>query len=121
MSFGIVVKKYEHHNTAFKNWDSPKGKYIRSKRQYVEAMKREGMVPYEQAAEMARRTEEKLQNPKLELSKKAHEIIETAKLIADRKGNIKPGDRMIDAMKDVGVAIGHPQLPKHYTKEGGFE
>lgn len=120
MSFNIIVRKYEHHNTAFKKWDTPKGKYIRTGHQYREQMKQEGMIPYEKAAEIARQTEEKRQNPKLKLSKKAQEIINTAKMSADKHGNVRAGDRLIDAMKDVGVGIQHPHAPKQHN-QGGFE
>ena len=105
MTFGIIVKKYDHYNRAM-------GKRITSKKHYQEEMKKGGYIPYDQACQIAESIEQKRNNPKLELSQKAREIIETAKLTADRKGNVKCGDRMIDAMKDVGVGIQHPHTPK---------
>lgn len=114
----IIVKKYEHFNRSFGNWDTPNGKYIKSKAHYEEELKKSGMERCDEFGEIG--------NPNrkdYELSKKGREIIESAKSCKDRKGNVKLSDRTIDAMKSMG-AIGkkipsYMKLPSHY--KGGFE
>ena len=44
----IIVKNYEHFNRSLPNWDTPKGKYIKTKDQYDRAMKEAGMISYEE-------------------------------------------------------------------------
>jgi len=108
----IIVRHYEH-------WNSAMGIYIKSKKHYINEVSKRGFIPMEKAAEIA----EKAKNKSMELgepSKKAMEIIRSAKNSADRNGNIKPGNRLIDGMKEVGVKFTVPNwCPKHY-KEGGF-
>jgi len=114
----IIIKNYEHFNTALPNWDTPKGKYIRTKEQYDRAVKEAGMVKYT--------GEEK--SPKLkdyELSSKSRAIIASVKGKADKRGNVKLSDREIDALKSMG-AIGKEIKPymksgKRSTKSGGFD
>ena len=108
----IFVKNYEHFNRSFNNWDTPQGKHIGSRKQYDEEMKRGGFVAYEKGLRIAE------QSSKIKykgLSTKAENIIRAASLIGDRKRNIKPSDRLIDGMKEVGVKFEVPDwLPKHY-------
>ena len=113
MSFGIIVRKYDGYNSAM-------GKHITSKKHYQEEMRKGGYISYDKACQNAESVEHKRNSTKLELSQKAREIIETAKLSADRKGRVRCGDRIIDAMKDVGVGIQHPQTPKGSPTQGGF-
>jgi len=108
----IKVKKYEHYNRAL-------GKYITSKRHYDNEMARQGMIPYEEGKKIA----EQVQKDKIKpytISKKAQEIINTAKNSADRRGKVKLGDRTIDAMKEIGVSFNLDHCPKHYKDKGGF-
>ena len=115
----IIVKNYEHHNRAFKNWDSPKGKYIKTKDDYDRAMKEQGMVSYEKMQQMA--SEKKLKEYKL--SEQSKEIIKTAKNCKDKRGNVKLSDKTVDAMVKIG-AIGK-KIPEYMgvpssSSEGGF-
>ena len=116
----IIVRKYEHFNRSFKHWDTPKGKYIRTKRQYNEAMAREGMVPYEEAKERVEKFDDKLNKSTYgPLSRKADSLIRSVH--GGKKGKIALSDRQIDAMKEVGVNFNALHCPKHYQKEGGFD
>lgn len=115
MSFKIIVRNYEHTNRSFPNWDTPKGKYIRSKRQYEEEMKRGGFVDFEQGNRVAEQTNKYLDNR--ELTPKAQAVIKAARLQTDRKGKIKPSDRLLDGMKEVGVKFSVPDwCPRHYKE-----
>ena len=107
--------KYKHYNRAL-------GCKIESKKHYEYEMKRRGMVSKEVGDELARQREERRANvPKAELSDKAREIIQVAKRHSDKKGRVKFDDNTIEAMKELGVGIGHPRAPKPNTVDGGFE
>ena len=107
----IIIKNYEHFNRSFPNWDTPKGKYIRNKDEYDREMKTHNMRPYEESLDKA-----KYSNLKpLKISDKALEIIRAAKATKDKKGNVKLGDRTIDAMREIG-AIGK-KIPDYVKKE----
>ena len=111
----IICRNYDHYNKAL-------GMRITSKHQYHEELKKRGLIDADKAFAQADLVNEKRNNPKMELSQKAIDIIETARLKADRRGRIRCDDRLVDAMKEVGVKIGC-RLPKHYEdiKVGGFE
>ena len=103
----IIVKNYDHYNRAL-------GKYIGSKAQYEKEMKAQGMVSFEQGQRMAEEYKSKSRKEYKGLSKDAESIIRHATSVADNKGNVKCGDRMIDAMKKVGVNF---DALKHIPKE----
>lgn len=114
----IIVKKWEHINSAFPNWDTPKGVYVKSKDHYDRLMKENNMVSAEKQVMRDEKREYKL-------SDKAKGIIQACKASADKKGRIKSlGDKTIKAMKEIG-AIGkkeipsYMQLPQDY-QQGGF-
>ena len=112
----IIVKNYQHINSALPNWNTPKGVLVKSKDHYDKLCKEAGMVPYEKNNS----------GPKLKdynLSSKAKAIIEAAKNAKDSKGRVKLSDRTVDALKDIG-AIGkkipdYVNIPK--SKKGGFQ
>ena len=104
----IIIKKYQHVNRSFAGWDTPKGKYISSKKQYDEEMKKGGFVGYEEGRKVAEQVNSKSYNR--ELSPKAKDVIKAARLMSDRKGKIKPSDKLIDAMKEVGVNFNKPKF-----------
>lgn len=109
----IFVKNYEHVNRAFNNWDTPKGKYIGCKRQYDEEMKRGSFVAYEEGLRISQQSSKNCEYKGLSIQ--AENVIRAASLFRDRKGNIKPSDRLIDGMKEVGVKFEVPDwLPSHY-------
>lgn len=114
----IIVKTYEHFNRSLPNWDTPKGKYIRSKKQYVEEMKKGGFVDYEQACRVAEQTNKNKVKYR-GLTPKAEALIKAASL--QNRKNFKLSDKMIDGMKEIGVNFYNDNVPKHYRDEGGFD
>ena len=110
----IIVKRYEHYNRAL-------GKYIHSKKQYKEEMKRGGFVSFEKGKEIAEKARTKMRKSYGKLSDKSMDIIRSAKQMKDHKGRIRPGGRMIDAMKEVGVNFYDNNIPKAYREWGGFD
>lgn len=119
----IISKNYEHFNKALPNWDSPKGKYIRTKRQYVEAVKRAGLISYEKAEQLREAKEREAKNFKPNLSCQNREFLRSVQDKA--KGNkVKLTDRQIDymiktkAIKDRDSY--YNKLPKVYQEKGGF-
>lgn len=121
MTFGIIVKHYAHHNRSFKNWDTPKGKWISSKKQYDECMAREGMIPHEQAREIAHKRELEMVKSYDGIGDKAMELIKSVK--KGKNGKIRLGGKQIDGLKEVGVKLSYPDwfCPSHYKPEGGFK
>lgn len=117
----IIVKNYAHHNTSFKNWDTPKGVWVKSKDHYDRLMKEQGMVSYEKAQEIADKSRKsKIKDYKV--SKETMAIIEHAKNSKDKHGNVKLSDRAIDILvkkKIIGKKIpDYMKLPACYDKKG---
>lgn len=113
MSFNIIIRKYEGYNSAM-------GKYIHSKREYMNEMEKGEYISYEKACQIAESVKNKKKS--LELSAKAQEVIKTAYNSKDSKGKVSLGDRTIDAMKEIGVNFYQTNIPKHYmTDKGGFD
>ena len=110
---------HEDHN--YKHYNRAMGIKIEGKKHYEYEMKRRGLIPQDRADELARQAKLKqLQAPKAEFSQKALDIIQAAKCRADKKGNVKLGDRTIDAMKELGVCFDHPHAPKKFGEKGAF-
>jgi hypothetical protein len=106
----IIIRNYEHFNRSLGNWDSPKGKYIRSKSHYEKELAKQGYVSFEQAEKIK-------SNPHKEyngISAKAMEVCKAARDSADRKGNLRIGTRLQKGMESVGVSFDMSKLPKHY-------
>lgn len=121
MSVGIIVKSYAHHNKALPNWNTPKGVWVKSKDHYDRLCKEAGMISYDKAQEIASGSKRK----DYKLSNQAKAIIEAARSAKDSKGNVKLGDRTVEAMVKIG-AIGkkvpsYMQLPRAYQSVGGFK
>lgn len=112
----IIIKSYEHFNRSLPNWDSPKGKYIKNREHYESEMRKSGMVHVDKAGQTS--------SPRLKdykLSDKARAIISAASNSKDRHGNVRLGDRTIDALKEIG-AIGK-KIPSYMnvpSGKGGF-
>ena len=117
---GIIIKNYEHFNRALPNWDSPKGKYIKSKKHYQEEVAKAGLVPFSESESMANKYDRDRARP-YDLSKKAREVMDSARQGADKKGKIQWSGRLVEGMKDVGVAFNHDHCPSHYKNKGGFD
>jgi hypothetical protein len=109
----IIVKRYEHFNRAL-------NKYIGSKAQYEKELSKGGYVPYDKGCEIAEVSKSKSRKPYDKLSDKAMGLIKATRLISDKKGNIKAGDRLIDGMRSCGVDFSYYKKIDHYALKGGF-
>ena len=119
MSIGIIVKSYEHFNRSLPNWDSPKGKYIGSRKQYEQELAKGGFVKFEDGEQMAKAAN--LRQEYKGISPKARKLCEQAKYLADKKGKIKWTTGLVNAMKEIGVGFDYyNKLPAHYEQKGGF-
>ena len=96
---------------------------IRDRAHYERVCKEKGMVPLEQAEEMAAKGRES-RTKNYKISDESRAIIEAAKNSKDSKGNIKLGDRAIKALIDrkaIGKTIpDYMKLPSAYQPKGGF-
>jgi hypothetical protein len=115
----IIVKSYGHINKSFGGWDTPQGRIVKNRDHYDRLMKEQGMVSFEKAQEMADKAKEANIKPYV-LSKTSQDIINSVRLSADRKGNVKLGDRAIKALIDK-KAIGkkipdYMKLPERYKE-----
>lgn len=116
----IVKQSYNHINSSFPKWDTPKGVYVKNRDHYDRLMKENGMVSFEQAEYLASQKKPK----EYKASQESLDIIKSAKQIADRKGNVKLGDKAIKALIDkkaIGKKIpSYMQLPSAYQNKGGY-
>lgn len=119
MSLNIIVKSYEHVNRSLPNWDTPKGKVIRSKAHYESELRKHNMVPYEQAREIAKNVQEN-KRKEYKLSDQAREIIQTAKSSADKDGNVQLSVRTIEAMEKMGMSFKVPREVRNQEKGGMY-
>ena len=114
MALNVIVKNYSHYNSSM-------GKYIRSKREYLNEMAKGKYVDYDVACQIAEKARSNREKP-FELSKKAREVIESARNSSDRKGKTHLSNRLVEGMKEVGVNFYNSNIPKHYRIDsGGFD
>lgn len=106
----IKIENYDHINRSFKEWDTPQGKKIRNKREYDEAMKRDGLVSEEKAADMVRAKKEKRDNTPYKASPEMREFMDGVN--SDKNGNVKLSGRQIDFMKDRGMTFDREKLER---------
>ena len=93
-----IRKTYEHFNKAFKNWDTPTGRYISSKAHYEKVMAEEGMVSDKEADKRGLHKDAKRKEYKV--SRETTQLIEAVKQTKGRDGKIHPTKRQIDALKN---------------------
>jgi hypothetical protein len=107
----ILIKNYEHINRSFPNWDTPQGKYIKSRKHYEEELSKGGFKPYDGSG----RAEQKKWQPSDNLQRNINQL----KSRADKKGNLKVDDGMVRQLKDMGVSFN----PKFMTNDlkGGID
>ena len=119
-AFDKHVKGIEEHT--FKHYNSSMGCHIRDKRHYKEEMKRRGMVPYDEMEKLCSEWDNNHRQKEYgDLSPKAMEIISSAKMSADKHGNVKLGGRAIEAMIEIGaINPRHEHVPDTYIGKGGF-
>jgi len=120
---GIIVKDYTHHNRSLPKWDSPKGKYISSKRQYLNEIARAGLIPYEKSEEIRQKNEDNQKRNRKKYPKETYEFLNSVKNRTNKSGKVKLSDRQIDYMVKSGAIKDRDKLklPKHYQTAGGFE
>ena len=119
---GIIVRNYEHYNTAFKDWKgSAKGRYISSKADYEQALAEEGMITSKQAD--AEGLNKAPKRKEYTITPDTQALIESVKQTKDRKGNVKPSDRAIERLnrKKAEAKFNSQHCPGHYSTQGGFE
>ena len=105
--------QYRHFNRAL-------GCKVEGKEHFKKLLSERNMVPIDIGSEMAEKAKESRHKPYI-LSNKAKQLINSAKLLADRKGNIKVGDRLVDGMRELGVDLVNRNVPSHYRIDmGGF-
>ena len=68
----VIVKSYEHYNRSL-------GKYITSKAHYEKEMKKQGMMSYDKAREVANKARKANMKPYTGISDKARAIINSAR------------------------------------------
>jgi len=119
----IICKNWEHHNKALPNWDTPRGKYIRTKRQYINEVKKSGLIPYDEAEQIYEQKRKAAKEFKPKLLKENRRFLRSIQ--AKANGNkVKLSDRQIDymiktkALKDRDSY--YNKLPKVYQEKGGF-
>lgn len=104
----IIVKRYDHFNKSFGNWDSPNGKYISSKKQYQEEMAKGGFEPYD-----GKKAERKTWQPSTKLQKSLAQLKDRC----DSKGKLRVDDGSVRLMKDMGVNF-NPKIMSNDLKGG---
>ena len=116
-SFNQMTRGMEDHQ--FTHYNDSLGCHVYSKEHYKSLMKQRGMLPSDLCQELADEWDRK--NPDQtfdELTPKARNIIESIRLTADRNGNIKLGDRAINALIEIGAISTTEHRPDSLT--GGF-
>lgn len=108
----IIVKDYHFISKSFGGWDTPTGRLVKGKDHYDRLMKEQGMVPYEGDKKGPTRKE-------YSISEQSLAIIRDAKMAADRRGNVKLGDRAIKALIDR-KAIGK-KIPDYMKLPGVYK
>lgn len=114
----VIVKKYEHVNSALPNWDTPRGKYISTKKKYYDELKRTGMIPYEEAKRIL---DNKEKEKKWIPSADCHKLVDHILHSGNKKKEIilSQHPKVVDEMKKRGMSFEIPDYVKGKT-QGGF-
>ena len=110
MTYIIVKKDISHYNRAL-------DKHIRTRKQYNDEMKRQGMVSREKGDELAKKAIEKGKQD-YKPTKEHVQFLNSVKNRADKNGNVKLGGRQLEYMKKIGCQL---KAPKERPLEGGWE
>lgn len=94
----------------YRGWNRSLGCFVESKEHFIKLMERGGMVPFDIACELADEHDKKNPHKDYTLSPKAREIINSIKLTADKKGNIKLGNVAIRALREAGLFPSDEQM-----------
>lgn len=104
----------------FRHYSHALGMMIYSKEHYIHEMKKRRMLPSEACEELAEKWDsknEKNYQPYDDLRPKSKAIIKSLKLSSDRNGNIRLGDRAINALREIGAITGRVE---NFNLQGGF-
>ena len=107
----IIIRNYEGYNSAM-------GKHITSKRHYEQEMRKGGYVSFEEGQKIAAKANRE-SHKDYKISDKARAVIASAKNSTDKNGNLKPSDRLIDGMKEVGVNF--DRVPSQKEIDNGMQ
>ena len=106
----IIVKKYEHYNRVL-------GKYISSKKQYFDELKRRGLVTYEEGCRLAESKKTATWIPSKDCIDMGRELMQKGD--GQKKIILGQHPRLVEGMKKLGLSFKVPNdLP---TDKGGFE
>lgn len=109
---GIEEDKFHHYNSSLGMW-------IYNKEQLKHEMKKRRMLPVDVCEALAEEWDKKNNKDEYgELSPKALDMIKSVKITADRNGNIRLGDRMINALIEIGAINKQVEFK---GIEGGFD
>lgn len=80
------------------------------------------MVPYEETERLAEEWDKKHEHKEYDnINPRAMDIIKSLKHSADIHGNIKMGDRAINAMVEIGaISAQSEHIPENMPTQGGF-
>jgi len=108
----IIIKRWAHYNREL-------GKYISTKKQYFDELKRQGFVPFEEGCRLA---EKKQSESKWIPSKDCIDVCKALYNKSDRKKLIYLSEypQIVEKMKEKGMTFDIDKLPKHYQEKGGF-
>ena len=103
-AFARQFNRTEDHS--FRGYNRSLGCFVEGKAHYKRLMKAKGLVPFEEAERLANEHDRSKNRQPFDLSPRAMDIIRSVKVTADRQGNIRLGDRAIEALMSIG-AIGN--------------
>lgn len=95
--------QYRHFNRSL-------GVFVEGKEHYKYLLKKGGMVPFDVACELADEHDKKNPHKDYTLSPKAREIINSIRLTADKRGNIRLGSVAIRALREAGLFPSEEQI-----------
>jgi len=104
----IAKKDISHYNRAL-------GKYITTKRQYNEEMKRRGLVSQEKGNALAEKAIERRRKP-YKIDKDTEQFLSEVNM-GSKKGKVKLSGRQLEFMEKKGVNFNKPE---YKGLEGGF-
>jgi hypothetical protein len=98
----IVKKDISHYNRILQ-------KYIKTRKQYDDELKKQGMVPYEQGADMAERARQR-QHKDYRPTDETRRFLYEVQSGADKNGHVKLSGRQLEYMERIGVNFKRPEF-----------
>lgn len=118
-SFNRAFGRMEDHQ--FRGFNRALGCFVEGKDHYKILLKRKGLIPFEEAERLCQEFDDAHRKPKeYELSAKAIDVINCAKLTMDKNGNIKLGERAINALIEMGAIGNDSNYEPLGARKGGF-